>query len=187
MECEVYITVNKSDEDDGICGYITENYRKAVDGIFIVSAKSGRGLKELKAAVSGKLTVFAGQSAVGKTSVINELFGVDERVNSVSERTGRGRHTTTRRKIIVDGDIYAVDTPGFSTVIVTSVASSSLHNYYKDFSPYNGKCYYIGCTHSSEPDCLVKDALARGELSKDRYERYLLILKEIKEYEKRRY
>lgn len=187
LGCRTIITVNKSDIDDGLARYIFENYSRAVDGIVAVSAKNGEGIEDLRAMIKGKLTVFCGQSAVGKTSALNALFDLSEKINSVSEKTGRGRHTTTRRKIIVDGDDFVVDTPGFSTLGVTSVDSAKLADYYTDFAAYNGKCYYIGCTHSSEPDCLVKNAVLRGEISRDRYERYLLLLKEIREYEKRKY
>ena len=185
--CEVIITVNKTDVGNELLNYVTENYSKSVAAVFAVSAKQKRGLKDLKEYLKGKLVVFAGQSAVGKTSIMNEIFQKNDATGDLSRRTGRGKHTTTGRKITVEGDFAAVDTPGFSSVYLTDIPSDSLYMYYKDFSAYNGKCYYIGCTHYSEPNCLVKQAVESGNISKDRYVRYLALLKEIKEYEKRKY
>ena len=184
---EVYIVINKIDSDDKQADYVAENYKKAVEGFFSVSARTGAGIDELKAAIKGKFTAFAGQSAVGKTSLINRIFNKDERVNELSKKTMRGKQTTTARTIHIDGDYMITDTPGFSSTQEFSVQSYDLALYYKDFYPFNGKCYYIGCTHTNEPDCLVKNALSRGDISKDRYNRYVNIFKEIKEYEKRKY
>ena len=184
---EVYITVNKSDIGGGSAEYFTENYRNAVENVFIVSAKEKTGFSALKAACKNKLVAFAGQSAVGKTSLSNVIFDMKERVDDVSEKTMRGRHTTTGRTIYIDDEYRIIDTPGFSAIDVLSVKSSSLSLYYKEFAPYNGKCYYIGCTHINEPDCLVKSALSSGKISRERYNRYCEIFKEIKEYEKRKY
>lgn len=184
---EVFIAVNKTDLDTKLCEYVTNNYLKATDGLYFVSAETGSGVEELKAAIRGKFAAFAGQSAVGKTSLINLIFGKKERVNELSEKTLRGRHTTTARTIHIENDFMITDTPGFSSSQEFSISSFDLPKYYKEFEPYNGKCYYIGCTHIAEPDCLVKDALSRGEISEDRYKRYTAIFKEIKEYEKRKY
>lgn len=185
--CEVIVTVNKTDVDDGLSRYVSVNYLKAVDRIFYVSAKEKSGIDELKDYLKGKLVVFAGQSAVGKTSIMNEIFSLNEQTNGLSEKTGRGKHTTTRRKITVQGDFAAVDTPGFSSVNLTDIPSDSLSNFYKDFTEWNGRCYYIGCTHTNEPDCLIKAAVENGSISSERYLRYLALYKEIKEYEKRKY
>lgn len=183
----VYITVNKCDVDSVTSDYINKHYRNAVDAVFTVSAESGEGIDELKNALKGKLCCLSGQSAVGKTSLCNAIFGKNEAVNTVSQKTDRGRHTTTAREIHYSQDLLIVDTPGFSSLDIESVKSYDLANYYKDFAEYNGKCFYIGCMHISEPDCCLKQALDLGEISKDRYERYLTIYKEIKEYEKRKY
>ena len=184
---EVVIAVNKTDIDSDIPDYVAKNYEKAVDGLFFVSAVTGEGMDELKSAILGKFAAFAGQSAVGKSSLINYLFGKDEKVRDLSLKTLRGRHTTTARTIHIEGDHMITDTPGFSSAQEFSVQSVDLPLYYKEFAEYNGKCYYIGCTHISEPDCLVKEALSDGRISKDRYSRYVSIFKEIKEYEKRKY
>ena len=184
---KVVITRNKCDIDDGLIDYCLKNYTAAADKIFIVSAQTGEGVDELENYLKGEFCAFAGQSAVGKTSLINRIFSLEKTVNSVSEKTRRGRHTTTSREIHFKDDITVIDTPGFSAVEILNVKSSDLDKCYKEFEPYIGKCYYIGCTHTAEPDCLIKDAVLRGEITKDRYTRYCTIYKEIKDYEKRKY
>lgn len=183
----VYLTVNKCDVTTDTKDYVLQNYKKAVDKIFCVSAETGEGVSELVEASQGKLCCFAGQSAVGKTSLCNSIFGKTNSVNTVSEKTDRGRHTTTSREIHYTDSLLIVDTPGFSAFDIENVDSRELMNYYKDFAPYNGKCYFVGCMHVSEPDCLVKNAVQTGIVSNERYKRYLTIYKEIKEYEKRKY
>ena len=183
---KVYITVNKHDVTDSVANYVTANYKGAVDDIFIVSAVNGQGIEMLKNTINNSLCAFAGQSAVGKTSICNAIFDIDKRVNTLSDKTGRGRHTTTTREIHYCDGLLIVDTPGFSA-IDAQVKSSELCNYYSDFAPYLGKCYYIGCAHVAEPDCLIKEAVSEGRISTDRYNRYCTIYKEIKEYEKRKY
>ena len=182
----VYITVNKCDLSNKTSEYVLANYKGAVDDIFIVSAITGEGIERLKNTLKNTLCSFAGQSAVGKTSIVNAIFDIDKRVNSLSDKTGRGRHTTTSREIHYCDDIMIVDTPGFSA-LDAQVASNELCNYYSDFEPYLGKCYFVGCAHVAEPDCLVKEAVLDGNISKERYNRYCQIYKEIIEYEKRRY
>lgn len=183
----VYLTINKCDVDNITTDYVMNNYKDAVDGIFPVSAKTGEGIDKLVSAIKGKLCCLAGQSAVGKTSLCNAIFGKSEAVNSLSDKTNRGRHTTTSRQIHYLNDLLIVDTPGFSSFDLETVKSYDLKDYYKDFLPFNDKCYYVGCMHLSEPDCSLKEALDSGKISSERYERYTLIYKEIKEYEKRQY
>ncbi len=182
----VYLTVNKRDTDDEIYHYVLKHYDKAVDCIFGVSAFTGEGFDELKIKLKDNLCCLVGQSAVGKTSICNRLFEMVRKTNAISDKTERGRHTTTSREILYNENLFVMDTPGFS-VIDAAVKSEELSNFYKDFKPYNGKCYYIGCSHDHEPDCLVKEAVLNGEISQDRYNRYLTIYKELKEYEKRKY
>lgn len=186
-KAKVYLTINKSDLDDGLIDYCKTNYANAVDSIIAVSALSGDGFDRLKSLLNGEFCAFVGQSAVGKTSIINRLFNIDKTVGDVSKKTMRGRHTTTGREIHFGENLQVVDTPGFSNVDVINVKSRDLCLYYKEFEPYNGKCYYIGCAHVSEPDCQVKAAVTRGEISVNRYERYKTLFKEIAENEKRKY
>ena len=184
---KVILTINKNDLSTDLYNYCVENYSNAVDKIFSVSTVTGNGIDELKAYLNGEFCALAGQSAVGKTSLINEIFDIQKQVNTVSEKTLRGRHTTTSREIHYGENFSLIDTPGFSAIDTFSIESAKLSEYYKEFEEYNGKCYYIGCSHTAEPDCLVKEAVERGQISLDRYNRYCTIYKEIKEYEKRKY
>ncbi len=185
---EVWLTVNKNDTENSsnLYDYVVENYQNAVEKIFLISAKTGFGVEELKENLKNKICVFAGQSAVGKTSLVNILFGAQEKTNTISEKTLRGRHTTTKRQIHFLGEYAIVDTPGFSAVDVNIIKSENIASFYKDFEEFNGKCYYIGCVHVNEPDCLVKDAVENKKISNDRYQRYITIYKEVKDYEKMR-
>ncbi len=185
---EVWITVNKNDTENSaeLYNYVCENYCNCVEKIFLISAKNGFGVEELKKNCKNKICVFAGQSAVGKTSLVNVLFGIQEKTNEISQKTLRGRHTTTKRQIHFIDEYSIVDTPGFSAVDINLIKSQEISKYYKDFEEFNGKCYYIGCVHVNEPDCLVKEAVENKQISFDRYQRYLTIYKEVKEYEKMR-
>ncbi len=184
---KVIITVNKSDLSRELYEYCIANYTNAVDKIFSVSTATGDGIEQLKSYLKGEFCALAGQSAVGKTSLINSIFNIEKPVNSVSEKTLRGRHTTTSREIHYGDNFAVIDTPGFSAIDTYFIESGKLAEYYKEFENYNGKCYYIGCSHTVEPDCLVKNAVDDKKISLDRYNRYCTIYKEIKEYEKRKY
>ena len=214
----VAILANKCDLTTEVYDYIVKNYSTAVDEIIPYSALSGEGEPALKAYLKGKLCALAGQSAVGKTSVLNALLGTTNAVGEVSRKTNRGRHTTTGREIFFANDFAIVDTPGFSSVDILTVKSQDLSDYYADFAAATTvlrsvlrsahppqetlpndqtqperpggereQCYYIGCSHVSEPYCAIKQAVESGKISRDRYERYCTIYKEIKEYEKRKY
>lgn len=182
---KVYLTVNKCDLNSGeshsVKDYVLNNYKNAVDEIFFVSALTGEGMEALKNALSGKLVVFAGQSAVGKTSITNRLFKKENKVGDVSSKTMRGRHTTTYSEIHIADGYKICDTPGFSQVALTFKADE-LKDCYKEFADNN--CYYLNCNHISEPDCSVKEKVESGEISVDRYQRYLEIYKEMKKEEK---
>lgn len=184
---EVYVTVNKCDISRGALAYVQANYRRAVNEIFAVSAVTGEGVGEMLKRFSGKLCAFTGQSAVGKTSLINRIFGENARVGALSEKLQRGRHTTTSSEIRLSGELAVADTPGFSEYMV-GVKPEELALYYPEFTSLESECYYKGCVHSSEPNCAVKIAVENGLISKDRYLRYLQIYKNLVEefrYDKR--
>ncbi|MGN0818962.1 MAG: ribosome small subunit-dependent GTPase A [Christensenellaceae bacterium] len=182
---KVYLTVNKCDldsiEGDCVKDYVLKNYKNAVDEIFFVSALTGEGIEELKKALADKLVVFAGQSAVGKTTITNKLFGKDNKVGDVSLKTMRGRHTTTYSEIHIADGYKICDTPGFSQVEL-SFKSDELKDCYREFA--DSECFYLDCKHASEPHCAIKQKVERGEISRDRYNRYIEIFTEMKKEEK---
>ncbi|MBO4963249.1 MAG: ribosome small subunit-dependent GTPase A [Clostridia bacterium] len=175
----VIITVNKSDISSDVADYVLANYQNAVDKIFVVSAEKNTGLQELKNYLQGKLVVFAGQSAVGKTSIINGIFGENFRVGEVSKKTQRGKNTTTSSTIVESDNVRLMDTPGFTSLYALNIKQEDLKNCYREF--YGKQCYFVDCLHNLEPDCGVKLSVENKEISQDRYNRYLTILKEIKE------
>ena len=179
---EPYILVNKTDLGEEALNQITEQYSNVCE-IIKVSAKDKLGLEKIKDKLEGKTVVLAGQSAVGKTSLINALFSLSLRVGELSEKTNRGKHTTTYSEIYEDGTISIIDSPGFA-VIEVETAEEEVKELYSEYLEYAGKCKFRGCMHIDEPDCAVKNAVESGRLSKERYGRYAEIIKEIKKRRK---
>lgn len=150
--------------------------------ILFTSAKEEKGLEELLAVLKNKTTVVAGPSGVGKSSLVN-LMQQDTRMETgdISEKIGRGRHTTRHSQMIpIDGDSFILDTPGFSSLYVPDMEETSLQSCFPEFSRYEPECRFQGCLHVMEPDCGVKRALAEGKISASRYENYRQILEELK-------
>lgn len=177
---DTIIIVNKIDISNGTFIRVEDNYGNAAERIFAVSAKTEDGLEPLKAYLKGKLTVFTGQSAVGKTSLINKLLGKDMRTGELSKKTERGKQTTTVAEIIENDGISIADTPGFSAFEpIWNAREISLN--YSDFQPYAPNCRFADCTHISEPDCAVRVAVENGEINAERYSRYVEIYKKAKE------
>lgn len=148
--------------------------------VIAVSAKTGYGMERLNGYLTaGKTIVFLGSSGVGKSSLVNALAGKD--VMSVSEiraADGRGRHTTTHRQLIMlDGGVMIIDTPGMRELGMWD-AAEGLTLSFADVERYFGECRFRDCRHQSEPGCAVKAAIARGELSRERWESYLQLKKE---------
>nr|2YV5_A Chain A, YjeQ protein [Aquifex aeolicus]BAF50733.2 YjeQ protein [Aquifex aeolicus] len=160
-------------------------YRDAGYDVLKVSAKTGEGIDELVDYLEGFICILAGPSGVGKSSILSRLTGEELRTQEVSEKTERGRHTTTGVRLIPFGKgSFVGDTPGFSKVEATMfVKPREVRNYFREFLRY--QCKYPDCTHTNEPGCAVKEAVKNGEISCERYKSYLKIIKvyleEIKE------
>lgn len=177
---EVIITVNKIDLGSEVYGEIVKNFSETGCEIIQVSAFSGEGVDVLKEKLKGKLVAFAGQSAVGKSSLVNALFGLQLKTNDVSEKTQRGRHTTTVSEIYDFDGIRVVDTPGFS-MIKPDLLPEEVGLFYPEYFSRLPKCKFRGCTHMGEPGCKVVSDVEMGKLSKERYLRYKTIFNELKE------
>ncbi len=168
---------------------LTEIYEKCVNRVLSVSSRENVGMDEMKEILTGKTTVLAGPSGVGKSSILNRIYPeAGSKIGQISEKIGRGKHTTRHSELfcIAEGT-YLFDTPGFSSLKVPEMNKEELKHYFTDFFPYEGECRFQGCTHTHEPSCKVKEALEKGQVSSVRYENYTQMYEELEDWEKRRY
>ena len=170
------ICVNKCDLDPG--EKLAAVYQKAGFPVISTSAKTGEGMETLRGFLRGKLTAFTGNSGVGKSSVLNRLCPeLALATGEVSEKLGRGRHTTRHVELFqLEEDTYVMDTPGFSsfdTDQMDVILKENLQYAFPDFAPYLGRCQFADCSHRKEPGCAVRNALEAEEICPSRYDSYL--------------
>lgn len=178
---EPVICFNKVDlVDSKVSGRIAEIYRSADYQTLVTSAVSRVGIEELKGLLKDRISVFAGPSGVGKSSLLNALQpGLSLRTGAVSQKIGRGRHTTRYVELLpLDFGGWVADTPGFSIIDLPKLKREEVADYFRELSPFYGKCQFNSCLHRGEPGCLVQAALQKGEIDRERYENYLLFLEE---------
>ncbi len=148
--------------------------------VLFINAKKGIGVNDLKERLDGNVTVLCGPSGAGKSTLINTLTDrLHMETGEVSEKIGRGKHTTRHSELIEVSNGYIVDTPGFSTLDVTFIDKDDLRYCFPDFDEYNNECKYRGCLHHKEPGCAVKEAVEEGKINRYRYEFYIRTLEEI--------
>ena len=180
----VYLCVNKCDLDPA--HDLVRIYEHAGFPVIRTSAETGEGVEELRALLAGKLTAFTGNSGVGKSSIINRLAPeLNLETGAVSEKLGRGRHTTRHVELFPLGEnTYVADTPGFSsfdTDQMELILKENLQYAFPDFAPYLGHCRYHDCAHIHEPDCAVLTALQEGKLEPTRHASYVRLYESAKE------
>lgn len=190
--CAPVVCLNKCDLDGAERLY--KIYRAAGISVLRTSAETGAGIDALRTALRGKTSAFTGNSGVGKSSVLNRLApGLTLATGEVSEKLGRGRHTTRHVELYALGDeTYVADTPGFASFEVGQVepiGCAELPETFREFRPWLGQCRFSDCAHLNEPDCAVRAAVARGEIAPERYRSYARLYamaKELPDWEKRK-
>lgn len=173
---EVYICINKCDLDPAVD--LERIYTRAGFPVIRASAQTGEGVARLRSLLSGKLTAFTGNTGVGKSSMLNALCpGLELATGQVSQKLGRGRHTTRHVELFaLDDNTYVADTPGFAsfdTEQMEIILKENLQYAFRDFAPYLGECQFHDCSHRAEPGCAVRRAVETGEIEASRYQSYL--------------
>lgn len=181
------IDLNISDITNKDLSYIKNVYGNLGFQIIEVSAKNNIGIDVLKEKLHNKISAFSGNSGVGKSSIINKIFGTNSLTFEVAKKTNRGRHTTKHVKIYKNEDMYVLDTPGFSSYELYDIEYKELKNFYPDF--LECKCDYLDCSHvfENEKVCGVKKAINDGRIDKNRYDRYVELFKKLKDEYDRKY
>ncbi len=165
---------------------ILTNYKGTGYKIIFTNAITGWGVDYAKQLLKGKVTVLAGPSGVGKSSLTNQIQdNVLMETGTISEKIKRGKHTTRHTEFIAMKDqTFLLDTPGFSSLYITDLQEEELKYYYPEFEKYKNECRFNGCNHRNEPDCKVKEALTNDKISRTRYENYCQIFDELKNQKK---
>ena len=177
----VIIAITKSDLEDA--SVYEEIYKKVGFPVVVTGEGDKEGIEVLKELTRNKVTAFAGASGVGKSTLLNS-FGEEFalKTGGVSEKIERGKHTTRHAELLtLSYGGYVLDTPGFSSFEATGI---SVSNCFPEFSEYSDGCRFADCTHRNEPVCGIKDAVEKGLIPESRYESYLKMYDEQKEYEK---
>ena len=173
--CELVVCINKTDIDPG--DQLYEIFTKAGFPVVRTSAETGEGAEELLCLLRGKVSAFSGNSGVGKSSILNVLLPqANIKTGEVSEKLGRGKHTTRHVELYALGrDTYIADTPGFASLDVTMtnvILKENLQYDFPDFAPYLGSCRFHDCAHLKEPGCAVTQAVSEQKIALSRYRSY---------------
>lgn len=182
-DTEIIICINKTDLDKNASVQKLKEIYEDIYPMYFVSGKTGEGMEELKKALEGKRTAFAGASGVGKSTILNYLHPkADAATGSISQKTSRGRHTTRHVELFSlepSGEVF--DTPGFTSFETVDAEEDELQELFPEIGKLAGECRFDDCRHIAEPDCAVRKAVDVGRISSSRYDSYLNQLKEIRQ------
>ena len=182
------LVVNKCDLDGGTYEAVRSDYAGLGAPLLAVSALSGQGMDGLRSLLASGVCCLAGQSGVGKSTLLCAATGLRLQTGEISQKIHRGRHTTRHAELLFSGEYRVLDTPGFSLLeLWEGLEPIRLKEYYPEFAPYEGQCRFSPCYHLSEPGCAVLKAARTGEISQARLERYHLLLKKAQEAWRNRY
>jgi len=179
---DIILCVNKCDLKENIAAVIKEQYSSVAQKTICTSALGG-DISELKKVLAGKLSCIAGQSAVGKSSLINSLTKSNlQKTDNLSAKINRGKNTTTQSEIIkVSSKTFILDTPGFSMLDIHHIMPDNLESFYQDFEIARDNCKFKPCSHTNEPNCGVKEFVDKNLIDKNRYDRYVQIYQKLKQ------
>lgn len=181
---EILLVFNKLDLDnDHHFRELEKVYRTTGYKVIATSTYSEDGIDELKECLRGKISVFAGPSGVGKSSLLNDIqSGLTLQTGELSEKIKRGKHTTRHSELVeLDIEGWVVDTPGFTSLNIDFIDEDELGELYPEFEDASESCKFANCLHLNEPGCKVLEAIEIGEISKERYETYVYFINQIKE------
>lgn len=175
-ELDAFVVLNKVDlreAEADVGAYEAMGY-----DVLPTSVAEHTGIEALRDRLAGRITVLAGASGVGKSSLLNALDpGLDLRVGDVGERSGRGRHTTTSARLIpLDDDTYIADTPGIQNFVPAGLEAATLGHAFREFRPWLDTCKFADCKHREEPGCAILQAVEAGDILRRRHESYLALL-----------
>ena len=182
QKLDVLICINKIDLDtEKNYESIKKIYETSGYKVICLSAEKGIGIEELKKELKNKISVFAGPSGVGKSSLINAVApDLKLKTGEISAKIERGKHTTRHAELMqIEEHSYIVDSPGFTSLFLEHIPAEELQYYFKEFEPYLNGCRYTGCSHIHEPDCEVKEHVGE-EIPNERYERYVNLYNELR-------
>ncbi|MDT0123781.1 ribosome small subunit-dependent GTPase A [Paenibacillus sp. RRE4] len=180
--------IDSEAEDRDIVAEVKAMYEQIGYEVISTSSRTGEGSELLRERLAGKISVFSGQSGVGKSSMLNALMpGLTLETSAISMRLGRGKHTTRHVELIpLDNGGFVADTPGFSQLDFLEIGVEELSTCFREFAQFADQCKFRGCTHTHEPACKVLAAKEEGLISESRYQHYVQFLTEMKD-KKRRY
>lgn len=176
------LVLNKEDQAPaGLIERVRAVYEPIGYEVYTLSAKEGTGVEALRERLKGRVCAFGGPSGVGKSSTINAIdSSVDLRTGAVSEKIGRGKHTTRFAQLLPFDEGYIADTPGFGNLLLEGMEPEQALAAFREFAQYEDGCRFCPCSHTHEPVCGVKEAVASGTIAASRYESYLAMLEEIR-------
>lgn len=164
-------------------------YEKIGYKVIQTNAKQGQGVEELKNVLKNNISAFAGNSGVGKSTLLNGIFKEElTKQGEISQKNKKGKNTTTSVSLYkIDNNTYIADTPGFSTFDINEIPKEELYKHFIEFNKYEEKCEFVGCTHIKEQNCGIKKALQENKINEKRYENYIQIYNQIKEKEEHKW